>query len=207
MRQMAARAPRHGGHPHSSRYSRCTTGRGRGVRLYEEAAAERAALHQERRRRHAAVGLGQAGGGIFFIVDALFTRQQGYDVQISFPKEGIGSAANALPLIKGAKNPEAGKKLIAGDKSPRCNPCWHPTRSPSFQPIRKSNEAGLAAVLKARTSSNRRRLGGATGSACATLDRRSPQCHLIDDKQTAWARWRGRSDPLLSSLSSFYGCY
>src|SRR4029079_6747963 len=37
------------------------------------------------------VGLGQAAGGIFFIVDALFTRQKGYDVQISFPKEGIGS--------------------------------------------------------------------------------------------------------------------
>jgi iron(III) transport system substrate-binding protein len=33
------------------------------------------------------VGLGQAGGGIFFIVDALFTRQQGYDVQISFPRK------------------------------------------------------------------------------------------------------------------------
>ena len=52
------------------------------------------------------VGLGQAGGGIFFIVDALFTRQQGYDVQISFPKEGIGSAAECIALIKGAKNPE-----------------------------------------------------------------------------------------------------
>src|SRR4030081_2461416 len=39
------------------------------------------------------VGLGQAAGGIFFIVDALFTKQKGYDVQISFPKEGIGSAA------------------------------------------------------------------------------------------------------------------
>ncbi len=32
------------------------------------------------------VGLGQAAGGIFFIVDALFTRQKGYDVHISFPK-------------------------------------------------------------------------------------------------------------------------
>jgi iron(III) transport system substrate-binding protein len=32
------------------------------------------------------IGLGQAGGGIFFIVDALYTRQQGYDVQISFPR-------------------------------------------------------------------------------------------------------------------------
>jgi iron(III) transport system substrate-binding protein len=58
------------------------------------------------------VGLGQAGGGIFFIVDALFTRQKGYDVQISFPKEGIGGAAECIALIKGAKNPEAGKKLI-----------------------------------------------------------------------------------------------
>ena len=36
------------------------------------------------------VGLGQAGGGIFFIVDALDTKAKGYDVSISFPKEGIG---------------------------------------------------------------------------------------------------------------------
>ena len=37
------------------------------------------------------VGLGQAGGGIFFIVDALETKAKGYDVVISFPKEGIGT--------------------------------------------------------------------------------------------------------------------
>jgi iron(III) transport system substrate-binding protein len=58
------------------------------------------------------VGLGQAGGGIFFIVDALETKAKGYDVVISFPKEGIGSSAEAIALIKGAKNPDAGKKLI-----------------------------------------------------------------------------------------------
>ncbi|MET0442374.1 MAG: ABC transporter substrate-binding protein, partial [Casimicrobiaceae bacterium] len=58
------------------------------------------------------VGLGQAGGGIFFIVDALDTKAKGYDVVISFPKEGIGTSAEAIALIKGAKNPEAGKKLI-----------------------------------------------------------------------------------------------
>jgi iron(III) transport system substrate-binding protein len=58
------------------------------------------------------VGLGQAAGGIFFIVDALETKAKGYDVVISFPKEGIGSSAEAIALIKGAKNPDSGKKLI-----------------------------------------------------------------------------------------------
>ena len=43
------------------------------------------------------VGLGQAGGGIFFIVDALDTKAKGYDVTISFPKEGIGTAAEGSP--------------------------------------------------------------------------------------------------------------
>ena len=50
------------------------------------------------------VGLGQAAGGIFFIVDALDTKAKGYDVVISFPKEGIGTSAEAIALIKGAKN-------------------------------------------------------------------------------------------------------
>ena len=50
--------------------------------------------------------MGQAGGGIFFIVDALETKAKGYDVVISFPKEGIGTSAEAIALIKGAKNPE-----------------------------------------------------------------------------------------------------
>jgi iron(III) transport system substrate-binding protein len=64
------------------------------------------------------VGLGQAGGGIFFIVDALDTKAKGYDVVISFPKEGIGTAAEAIALIKGAKNPELGRKLIDWATSP-----------------------------------------------------------------------------------------
>ncbi|MCC7325925.1 MAG: ABC transporter substrate-binding protein [Burkholderiales bacterium] len=58
------------------------------------------------------VGIGQAGGGIFFIVDALDTKAKGYDVAISFPKEGIGTSAEAIALIKGAKNPDTAKKLI-----------------------------------------------------------------------------------------------
>ncbi len=64
------------------------------------------------------VGLGQAGGGIFFIVDALDTKAKGYDVLISFPREGIGTAAEAIALIKGAKNPVEAKKLIDWAASP-----------------------------------------------------------------------------------------
>lgn len=64
------------------------------------------------------VGLGQAGGGIFFIVDALYTRRQSYDVQISFPKEGIGSSAECIALLKGARNQEPAKRLIDWATSP-----------------------------------------------------------------------------------------
>jgi iron(III) transport system substrate-binding protein len=64
-------------------------------------------------------GLGQAAGGIFFIVDALDTKAKGYDVAISFPKEGIGTSAEAIALIKGAKNPAAAKKLIDWASSAR----------------------------------------------------------------------------------------
>jgi len=64
------------------------------------------------------VGLGQVGGGIFFISDALDTQAKGYDVTISVPKEGIGSAAEGIALIKRAKNPELGKKLIDWATSP-----------------------------------------------------------------------------------------
>jgi len=64
------------------------------------------------------VGLGQAGAGIFFIVDALDTQAKGYEVLISFPREGIGTSAEAIALIKGAKNPELGKKLIDWAASP-----------------------------------------------------------------------------------------
>lgn len=64
------------------------------------------------------VGLGQAGGGIFFIVDALDTKAKGYDVVLSFPREGIGTSAEAIALLKGAKNPELGKKLIDWATSP-----------------------------------------------------------------------------------------
>jgi iron(III) transport system substrate-binding protein len=114
------------------------------------------------------VGLGQAGGGIFFIVDALFTRQQGYDVQISFPKEGIGSAAECIALIKGAKNPDAGKKLIDWATSPAMQSLLAPNKI-NFIPAnpKVETEPGLAAILKnaniieiddARAGANRARI-------------------------------------------------
>ncbi len=64
------------------------------------------------------VGLGQAGAGIFFIVDALKTKQEGYDVSVSFPREGIGTSAEALAIVKGAKNAAAARKLIDWAASP-----------------------------------------------------------------------------------------
>ena len=95
------------------------------------------------------VGLGQATGGIFFIVDALKTKQEGYDVVISFPKEGIGSSVEAIALIKGAKNPELGKKLIDWATSPAMQTLYARSKI-NFVPAHPDvqTEPGLAAILK-----------------------------------------------------------
>ncbi len=94
-------------------------------------------------------GLGQAAGGIFFIVDALETKAKGYDVAISFPKEGIGTSAEAIALLKGAKNPEAGKKLIDFATSPAMQSRLAEYKV-NFVPAHPDvkTEAGLAEVLK-----------------------------------------------------------
>jgi iron(III) transport system substrate-binding protein len=95
------------------------------------------------------VGLGQAGGGIFFIVDALDTKAKGYDVTISFPKEGIGTAAEGIALIKGAKNPALGKKLIDWASSPGMQNTFAKHKI-NFLPAHPdvAAEASLARVLK-----------------------------------------------------------
>jgi iron(III) transport system substrate-binding protein len=95
------------------------------------------------------VGLGQAAAGIFFIVDAIETRNKGYDVEISLPREGIGSAAEAIALIKGAKNPEAARKLIDWATSPAMQSLLAPNRI-NFVPAHPdvATEASLAEVLK-----------------------------------------------------------
>ena len=98
------------------------------------------------------VGLGQAAGGIFFIVDALDTKAKGYDVVISFPKEGIGTSAEAIALIKGAKNADAGKKLIDWATSPDMQRLFakHKINFVPAHPDVKT-EASLAEVLKGAT--------------------------------------------------------
>jgi len=95
------------------------------------------------------VGLGQAGGGIFFIVDALKTQQEGYDVAISFPKEGIGTATEAIALIKGAKNPDTAKKMIDWASSPAMQSLFAKYKI-NFPPAHPDVqiEPGLAAVMK-----------------------------------------------------------
>jgi len=95
------------------------------------------------------VGLGQAGGGIFFIVDALDTKAKGYDVTISFPKEGIGTSAEAIALIKGAKNPAPGKKLIDWSTSAAMQSLFAKYKI-NFVPAHPDVkvEASLAEVLK-----------------------------------------------------------
>jgi iron(III) transport system substrate-binding protein len=95
------------------------------------------------------VGLGQAGAGIFFIVDALKTQQEGYKVVVSFPKEGIGTAVEAIALIKGAKNPELGKKLIDWATSPEMQNLYAKYKI-NFVPAHPTVdiEPSLAAVLK-----------------------------------------------------------
>src|ERR1700688_3060435 len=95
------------------------------------------------------VGLGQAGGGIFFIVDALFTKQKGYDVQISFPREGIGSAAECIAIVKGNKSGEAAKKLIDWATSPDMQSLLAPAKI-NFLPAhpKVAPDPDLAAILK-----------------------------------------------------------
>ena len=95
------------------------------------------------------VGLGQAGAGIFFIVDALKTQQEGYDVAVSFPREGIGTSTEAIALIKGARNPEAAKKLIDWAASPAMQNLFAKYKI-NFLPAHPDVqvEPGLAAGLK-----------------------------------------------------------
>ena len=136
MLQMARRADvGHGGDAHLLDPRGKRSRRDQGVRLHEEAPAQRAALHQERGGGTLPVGLGQAGGGIFFIVDALDTKAKGYDVTISFPKEGIGHGGGRHRAHQGRQGSRAGKKLIDWATSPAMQTSSPSTRSTSCRRI------------------------------------------------------------------------
>lgn len=58
------------------------------------------------------IARGQAAGGIFFLVDALEMQKKGYDIVISYPKEGVVAGIEAMGLVKGAKHPDLAKKFL-----------------------------------------------------------------------------------------------
>ncbi len=65
------------------------------------------------------VATGQAAAGIFYIVDSLDIQQQGYDLTISYPTEGVTYGVEASGIVKGAKNLGAAKVLMDWASSKR----------------------------------------------------------------------------------------
>lgn len=56
--------------------------------------------------------LGQAMVCIAHMPDAMEAKKKGYDMAVSFPKEGVAAVIEAVALVKGAKNREAATKFI-----------------------------------------------------------------------------------------------
>lgn len=54
----------------------------------------------------------QASSGVFFLVDSIETAKRGYDVVISFPKEGSVVSIEAMALVKNGPNQELAKKFM-----------------------------------------------------------------------------------------------
>jgi len=65
------------------------------------------------------IATGQAGSGVFYIVDALDIQQQGYDLTISYPVEGVTYGVEGSGVVKGAKNLANAKKLMDWASSKR----------------------------------------------------------------------------------------
>ena len=96
------------------------------------------------------VGLGQAGGGIFFIVDALFTRQQGLRRADFLPQGRHRFGGRMHRADQGSQESgDAGKKLIDWATSPAMQSLLAPNKI-NFIPAnpKVETEAGLAAILK-----------------------------------------------------------
>ncbi len=58
------------------------------------------------------IATGQASAGVFYIVDALDIQQQGYDLSVSYPKEGVTYGIEGSGIVQGAKNLGAAKALM-----------------------------------------------------------------------------------------------
>ena len=54
----------------------------------------------------------QASSGVFFLVDSIETAKRGYDVEISFPKEGSVVSVEAMALVKNGPNQDLAKKFM-----------------------------------------------------------------------------------------------
>jgi iron(III) transport system substrate-binding protein len=59
-----------------------------------------------------AAAIGQAAIGIQFTPAFLQLADEGYPMQIAFPKEGVGFEAPAISIVKGASHLDAAKKLV-----------------------------------------------------------------------------------------------
>lgn len=56
--------------------------------------------------------LGQAMVCIAHMPDAMEAKKKGYDMVVSFPKEGVAAVIEAVALVKGAKNRDAATKFL-----------------------------------------------------------------------------------------------
>jgi iron(III) transport system substrate-binding protein len=100
------------------------------------------------------VGLGQAGGGIFFIVGRARHQGQGLRRQHQLPEgRHRHGRPRGIAAVKGAKNAALGRKLI--DWAPRRDAVEVRGAQDQLRAVasRRAVEASLAGVLKARRSS------------------------------------------------------
>lgn len=81
------------------------------------------------------VAQGQAAGGIFYLVDALDTVNQGYPLVITYPKEGVTYGVEGSGVIANCKHPEGAKALMDWASSKKLGEfmvankiCYIPTR-------------------------------------------------------------------------------
>jgi iron(III) transport system substrate-binding protein len=66
----------------------------------------------------------QAASGIFFLVDSIETLKRGYDVVISFPREGSIASVESMALVKNGPNPDLAKQFMDWLVTPYAQGLW-----------------------------------------------------------------------------------